>query len=47
MIDFGPTSPYRTVSEARDAFRAEKADAARRRGAAKAKAKRLEKATAA
>jgi hypothetical protein len=42
MIDFGRTSPYRTVAEVRDAFRAQKADEARRRGIAKAKAKRRE-----
>lgn len=40
MIDFGPTSPYRTITQARDAFRAQKAEDARRRGVAKAKAKR-------
>lgn len=40
MIDLGPTPPYRTITEVRDAFRAQKAEAARRRGVAKAKAKR-------
>lgn len=49
MIDFGPyptivdirtAFQVQSVSEVRDAFRAQKAEAARRRGAAKAKAKR-------
>lgn len=39
MIDFGPTSPYRSIAAIRAAFSAQKADKCGRRGAAKERAK--------